>query len=265
MQIPRRTAPRRSCMPSRGRILAAALALKPATSVKAHATTAARSTIFFGILVTTRPRSRSGTSVPEPRNTNSTPRFVPPEHPPYRQSPGVSETLDLGGRPIRNPLRACTTQACRALAMRYFGCAHRLSCWQRSPRKVNGVRLIDQDAVHLDFDMEVVTLTGPSSVMVARKLSEAADVERRRTRLPLLHWFWRPRMLQIEGGCNMGADLLSSEQNANKLREMTGFLHDAKRRRGPCRQCGGACGHCDLWLSHPFCPWLAGVAAGGYD
>ena len=44
--------------------------------------------------------------------------------------------------------------------------------WQRSQQKVNGVPLIDHGAVHLDFDVEVVTLTGKfrASVVVARQL-----------------------------------------------------------------------------------------------
>ena len=44
--------------------------------------------------------------------------------------------------------------------------------WQRSQQKVNGVPLIDHGAVHLDFDVEVVTLTGKfrALVVVARQL-----------------------------------------------------------------------------------------------
>ena len=108
--------------------------------------------------------------------------------------------------------------------------------WQRSQRKVAGVRLIDHDASHLVYDVEMASLTGKfrASIMVARKLL-AEETLRMWSDEEIAFLFFMssgvPDCYRVKKGTTwaMCAHLLSNEHIAAKLQERTGFRHDHRQ------------------------------------
>jgi len=120
--------------------------------------------------------------------------------------------------------------ACHAA---YSRCSLPVRCGcQRSQQKVHGVRLIDHNASHLVFDVEVPTPTGRlrASVMVARQLLGDAQLQSWSDEELAFLFFMSscvPTCYKLAPGTTWAvvAHLLSGEQIADKLRGATGVAH----------------------------------------
>ena len=156
-------------------------------------------------------------------------------------------------------------------------------CWQRSQRKVAGVRLIDHDTSHLVYDVEMESVTGKfrASIMVARKLL-AEETLRMWSDEEIAFLFFMssgvPDCYRVKKGTTwaMCAHLLSNEHIAAKLQGMTGFRHDHRQLalaiQAIRRACKTSTSHSRTRFVHGSLVWLlentieeAGVAGSGHE
>lgn len=98
------------------------------------------------------------------------------------------------------------------------------------------MRLIDHDASHLVYDVEMASLTGKfrASIMVARKLLAEETLHAWSDEEIAFLFFMSsgvPDCYRLKKGTTwaMCAHLLSNEHIAAKLQEMTGFRHDHRQ------------------------------------